>query len=162
VVDRLRGKVSALESALGERCATLGVSNAVPLDGLPNALREARHARMLAEHQLDDAIGQAEVVAARQIAPHMLLLATLPTEVRRAFRHQLLHSLHEYDELHQSDLLRTLRTFLDLSCSWSRTAAQLHIHVNTLRYRVRRIEEISGKSLTVPADRIDLHLALGL
>jgi hypothetical protein len=162
VVDCLRSKVSALEPALGERRATLGVSGAVPVSGLRTALREARHARLLAEHQLDGATGRAEVVAGSQIAPHVLLLATLPTELRRMFRQQLLHDLHEYDELHQSDLLRTLRIFLDLSCSWSKTAARLHIHVNTLRYRIRRIEEISGKSLTVPADRIDLYLALAL
>jgi hypothetical protein len=162
VVESLRDKVSTLEPALGERRATLGVSGTVLMSGLRTALQEARHARLLAEHQLDGVAGRASVVASSEVASHLLLLAALPIELRRVFRERLLRDLHEYDEVHQSDLLRTLRIFLGLSCSWSKTAAQLHVHVNTLRYRIKRIEEISGKDLAVPADRVDLYLALEL
>ena len=45
--------------------------------------------------------------------------------------------LLEYDEAHHSGLFETLRTFLAQSGSWTRTADELFLHVNTVRYRSR-------------------------
>ncbi|MFD9125870.1 helix-turn-helix domain-containing protein [Kitasatospora sp. NPDC059571] len=44
--------------------------------------------------------------------------------------------------------------------SWARTAEALHIHVNTVHYRIRRIEELTGRSLARLEDRVDLRAAL--
>ena len=63
---------------------------------------------------------------------------------------------------HPRYLVRTLRVFLDCSGSWSRSAKLLHVHVNTLRYRIQRIEEITGRDLTEFPDRVDFYLALEL
>jgi DNA-binding PucR family transcriptional regulator len=43
---------------------------------------------------------------------------------------------------------------------WNRCAAQLHVHVNTLRYRIRRIEQLTGRDLGTLENRVDLFLAL--
>jgi DNA-binding PucR family transcriptional regulator len=56
--------------------------------------------------------------------------------------------------------VHTLETFLDCSGSWIKCAAMLHVHVNTLRYRIRRIEELTGRDLGRFSDRVDLFLAL--
>jgi DNA-binding PucR family transcriptional regulator len=56
--------------------------------------------------------------------------------------------------------MATLRAFLDCSGSWNKCAAALHIHVNTLRYRIRRIEELTGRDLGSLETRVDFFLAL--
>ncbi|MFI9270714.1 helix-turn-helix domain-containing protein [Kitasatospora sp. NPDC052896] len=45
-------------------------------------------------------------------------------------------------------------------CSWARTAQALHVHVNTVHYRVRRIEELTARDLGHLDDRLDLRAAL--
>ncbi|TMR40615.1 PucR family transcriptional regulator [Actinomadura geliboluensis] len=44
--------------------------------------------------------------------------------------------------------------------SWRRSATRLHVHVNTLRYRIRRIEDLTGRDLGTLEDRVDFFLAL--
>ena len=63
----------------------------------------------------------------------------------------------EHDEL-----LRTLRTFLASRCDRAATCAALHVHRNTLVYRLRRIEEITGLALDDPRDLACVYLALGV
>ncbi|WP_411074206.1 PucR family transcriptional regulator [Streptomyces sp. cmx-4-7] len=57
-------------------------------------------------------------------------------------------------------LLETLEAFLAHDCSWTRTAEALHIHVNTVHYRVERIETLTGRDLSRLDDRADLRAAL--
>jgi DNA-binding PucR family transcriptional regulator len=88
------------------------------------------------------------------------MLAAVPAPVRRSFRDRVLGPLRDYDAEHRSDLVHTLEVFLECSGSWSRCAVRLHVHVNTLRYRIRRIEELTGRDLGTFEDRVDLFLAL--
>ncbi|WP_371601443.1 PucR family transcriptional regulator [Pseudonocardia sp. Ae263_Ps1] len=66
----------------------------------------------------------------------------------------------DHDVRSGTGLAETLATFLDESGSWSRTAARLHLHVNTVRYRIGRVEELTGRDLGSFSDRVDLYLAL--
>jgi DNA-binding PucR family transcriptional regulator len=100
------------------------------------------------------------VVAGEEIALHQLLLAGVPEDLRGSLRRRLLGPVLDYDAAHGSDLLGTLRVFLDCSGSWTAAAARLHVHVNTLRYRVGRVEELLGADLSNFAERVDLYLAL--
>ncbi|MDG4830173.1 PucR family transcriptional regulator ligand-binding domain-containing protein [Solwaraspora sp. WMMD1047] len=102
------------------------------------------------------------VVAASELASHLMLLAGLPVDARRSFRDRLLGPLLAYDRAHDAELVRTLDSFLASSGSWSRCAALLHVHVNTLRYRIGRIEQLTGRDLTRFEDRVDFFLALRL
>jgi DNA-binding PucR family transcriptional regulator len=86
----------------------------------------------------------------------------VPADTRRAFRRRLLGPVLEYDRSHATDLLGTLDAFLDCDGSWSRCADRLHLHVNTLRYRIGRIEQLTGRDLSRFPDRVDLFLALRL
>jgi hypothetical protein len=91
---------------------------------------------------------------------HGALLASVPGPVLRAFRDRLLGPLAEYDERHNAALLSTLRSFLDCDGSWSACASLMYVHVNTVRYRIGRIEALTGRDLSALADRVDFFLAL--
>ncbi|MGW0200687.1 helix-turn-helix domain-containing protein, partial [Nonomuraea sp. NPDC003201] len=117
-------------------------------------VEEAGHARRLAEARAGG------VVTSDEIYTHALLLATVPGDVRRSFTARLLSPLLDYDRSHQSELVRTLGIFLDCAGSWNACAERLHVHVNTVRYRIRRIEELTGRNLATMADRVDFFLAL--
>lgn len=136
----------------------LGLSDVGSATGLRGAWEEADHARRLAERRS----GRARFATAAELASHQVLLASVPDGLRRSYTDRLLSDLVEYDREHHSDLLRTLRVFLEHSGSWSRCAQQLHLHVNTLRYRIRRIEQITGRDLTRFPERVDFYLALAL
>jgi DNA-binding PucR family transcriptional regulator len=91
---------------------------------------------------------------------HDALLALLSDRVRQAFAQAMLTPLVDYDARHGSDLVRTLRAFLDSGCAWQQAASDLHVHVNTLRYRVGRIEALTARDLASMRDRVDFFLAL--
>jgi hypothetical protein len=159
IVEAIRHGVRTLRPGLRSARLAIGVSDPV-LGGaaLPGAVEQARHAHEHAIARPDQAI----VVSCAELASHLLLLAGVPDPARRAFRDRLLGPLLDYDQAHDADLVRTLDTFLSCSGSWNRTAAQLHVHVNTLRYRIQRIEQITGRDLGRFADRVDFYLALRL
>jgi hypothetical protein len=153
----LRALAESLAIGLEDQRLLLGVSlSAEGADGLASALREARQARRLAALRT----GPVAVLATEEMDSHALLLATVPEDVRLTFRSRVLGPIVDYDTAHESDLLPTLEAFLESSGSWTQCAARLHVHVNTLRYRIQRIEELTGRSLGRLEDRVDLFLAL--
>ena len=95
-----------------------------------------------------------------ELASHVLLLPFVPDDVRRAFTARLLDPLRDYDRRHRAELIPTLEAFLDCDGSWTRCATRLHLHVNTLRYRVGRIEQLTGRDLSRLEDKLDFFLAL--
>ncbi|MFF3331080.1 PucR family transcriptional regulator [Streptomyces sp. NPDC002888] len=136
---------------------TLGVSAAVhSAEGLRGALEEARHARRVAAARP----GRVCAAGHQELASHVLLLPFVPDDVRRAFTARLLDPLREYDRRHRAELIPTLEAFLDCDGSWTRCASRLHLHVNTLRYRVGRIEQLTSRDLSRLEDKLDFFLAL--
>ncbi len=91
---------------------------------------------------------------------HALLLNLMEPTAVATYRDAVLRPLEEWDREHDSSLIATLRTFLDLGGRWRQTAEELHVHHNTLRYRLARVEALTGRSLGKTADRVDLYLAL--
>ncbi|WP_114453746.1 PucR family transcriptional regulator [Halopolyspora algeriensis] len=158
-LDRsLHRTMEDLEYGTGELRLTMGVSDISEAVGLRGAIEEARHARNLAAHRSS----RCGIAAAAELATHQVLLASATDDLRRSYRQRVLSRLLAYDETHHSDLVLTLRTFLECSGSWSRCAKRLHVHVNTLRYRIRRVEEITGRDLGDFTTRVDFYLALQL
>ncbi|MFE0346708.1 PucR family transcriptional regulator [Streptomyces griseoluteus] len=154
----LRSVREALSAGLeGDGRLTLGVSAAVhSAEGLRGALEEARHARRVAAARP----GRVCAAGHQELASHVLLLPFVPDDVRRAFTARLLDPLTEYDRRHRAELIPTLEAFLDSDGSWTRCASRLHLHVNTLRYRVGRIEQLTGRDLSRLEDKLDFFLAL--
>lgn len=68
----------------------------------------------------------------------------------------------DYDREHHTELVGTLRTYLDEGGSLTRTAGALFVHPKTVRYRLRRVEELSGRDLSDQRDRFDAQLAIAI
>jgi hypothetical protein len=132
----------------------IGVSDPVGGEGLLTAVASAR---AVAATVPGPGVGGPE-----RMASHGLLLSAVPTQVRAAYRERVLGALLDHDRRHRTELVSTLATYLDCSGSWSRCAQRLHVHVNTLRYRVARIEALTGRDLRQLTDQTDLLLALRL
>jgi hypothetical protein len=117
---------------------------------------EAEVAFQLARDQPDDT----SVVHGGQIGSHKQLLRLLEPSTIASYSDAVLRPLQDWDREHRSDLLPTLRAFLETAGQWRETARRLQIHHNTLRYRLGRVEQLTGRSLSRTADRVDLFLAL--
>jgi hypothetical protein len=163
---RLRETRPVFEADRSRPRVSVGVS--VPAEGvaaLPGALHEASSAGRLAVLRDRGPAGSGPaaaitVVTSDEVASHELLLASVPGTVLRSFRERLLGPLVSYDQQHRAELLTTLREFLACSGSWNACAAKMYVHVNTVRYRIRRIEELTGRDLSSLDDRVDFFLAL--
>ncbi|MET9447547.1 PucR family transcriptional regulator [Streptomyces cinerochromogenes] len=88
------------------------------------------------------------------------VLPLLADDAVRAFADGLLRALHEHDATGRGDLVASLRAWLSRHGQWDAAAADLGVHRHTLRYRMRRVEEILGRSLDDPDVRMELWLAL--
>ncbi|MCI3271810.1 PucR family transcriptional regulator [Streptomyces cylindrosporus] len=124
---------------------------------LDSALAEARYAlasvRTTSPHS--SALGDASALNGRST-----LLTGIPAEVRAAYSHTVLGPLLQPRTSSTAVLLETLETFLGHDGSWARTAEALHLHVNTVHYRIGRIEHFTGRDLSSLRDRLDLWAAL--
>ncbi len=81
------------------------------------------------------------------------------SESRRIVEH-VLGAILDYDAAHDSQLVASLQAFLSHNRSWQRAAATLHVHKQTLVYRMRRVEELTGRRLDRTQDVVELWLAL--
>ncbi|MBF6619911.1 MAG: helix-turn-helix domain-containing protein [Patulibacter sp.] len=114
-----------------------------------------------ADQCLDLGPGNERVVMFEQVHGRALLADVEAfLRSRRATISPELQLLVDHDLEHGSVYLATLRAFLDALSDAGRAATALQIHVNTLRYRVRRILEITGVDLTDPGARLALEVQL--
>ncbi|MEW1698649.1 PucR family transcriptional regulator [Streptomyces sp. NPDC093249] len=104
-----------------------------------------RRGRALVEH---------EDLAAGSVLP------LLADDAVRAFADGMLRALRDHDATGRGDLVASLRAWLSRHGQWDAAAADLGVHRHTLRYRMRRVEEILGRSLDDPDVRMELWLAL--
>ncbi|MEU6846584.1 helix-turn-helix domain-containing protein [Streptomyces sp. NPDC046716] len=133
-----------------------GTPAAGPRD-LAGALAEARYALTCAS---GGAPGVSALVDTAGLGGLGALLAGVPAPVRAVYSRTVLGPLFDARTASAAALLETLRTFLACDCSWARAAEALHLHVNTVHYRVRRIEHFTGRDLSRLPDRLDLWTAL--
>lgn len=156
---RLRSAVAALAPSLHGARLAVGVSSAAAdADAMADALRQAVNMVQVAAAQP----GAATLVANDEVTSHRLLLAGVPAQTRQIFCDRLLGPLVAYDRDRHTDLVPTVRAFLETSGSWQECADRLHIHVNTLRHRLRRVEQLTGRDVNRLDDLVDLYLALRL
>ncbi|ULL15393.1 PucR family transcriptional regulator [Paenibacillus sp. H1-7] len=91
-----------------------------------------------------------------------LLLQLSDKEPPRRLQNRILHKLRQYDREHNGCLLDTLEVFLNLDSSLKDTAEALHVHINTLNYRLKRIAEIGDVDLKNVDQKVSLYLDLKL
>ncbi|MFF0145520.1 DNA-binding PucR family transcriptional regulator [Amycolatopsis sulphurea] len=148
--------LSTVEPLLHASRLAAGFADAVPAAEAEGAREVARQALILAAARP----GPIAVVPADEVGVHQLLLAGASPDLRRAVRRRRLGPLLDYDAEQHSNLVHTVRVYLECSGSPTRAAKVLHIHVNTLRYRIGRAAELLGADLTDFATQVDVYLAL--
>ncbi|MFJ3673392.1 PucR family transcriptional regulator [Streptomyces sp. NPDC090106] len=126
-------------------------------EDLPGALARARYALASARTTTPGTSGLTNAAALTSVDT---LLTGVPAEVRTAYSRTVLGPLSKAGYGSAAMLLETLETFLAHDGSWARTAETLHLHVNTVHYRIQRVEHLTGRDLSRLTDRLDLWAAL--
>ncbi len=78
----------------------------------------------------------------------------------KTFIHSFLDPLLDYDRKHQANLILTLKEFLECGGVLQSAASALFLHVNSLKYRLRKIESMLNVSLDDPTLRLQLQMSL--
>lgn len=139
--------------AEGQDALAAGLSASVDPAGVPEAHRQAERALAVALRRGRNLVEHGEV-GAGSVVP------LLADEAVRAFAEGLLRPLRDHDSTSRGDLVASLAAWLSHHGQWDAAAADLGVHRHTLRYRMRRVEEILGRSLDDPDVRMELWLAL--
>ncbi|MET9910808.1 PucR family transcriptional regulator [Streptomyces sp. NPDC006476] len=113
-----------------------------------------------AEQALSVARRRGRVYVAHEQLASGSVVPLLADDAVKAFADGLLRPLYEHDATGRGDLVASLRAWLSRHGQWDAAAADLGVHRHTLRYRMRRVEEILGRSLDDPDVRMELWLAL--
>lgn len=129
--------VGALE-ATEDLALPSGHSAPVPLTDIGSAIAQARIALTLAEQR-------GGRVGPDQLSTLESLLEQLPLVQLAPFKQLLIDPLAELDSQRGTQHVRTLRAFLSCNGSLSDTAKELFLHTNTVRHRLSRIQEITGR-----------------
>jgi purine catabolism regulator len=105
--------------------------------------------------------GDAPAVAGYEhLGAFQLLLSLQDDEALGSYCRSVLGPIEEGEGGYGGELLRSLDVFIEHNGHWERAAAALYCHRHTLRYRVRRIEQLTGRDLASARDRIEFWLAL--
>lgn len=149
--------LGAVTEAIGRRVdAELRVGAGSPVEAVEvgRSRREARYALQVCRLEGWTHAGFAD------LGTYRLLLSMADPDALRAFADAMLAPLDAYDRDHGGELLVSLQAFLQHNARWETAAAELFVHRHTLRYRMRKVEELTGRDLSGSFDRMEFWLAL--
>lgn len=152
VARQARATLAASDSSV--RAAT---SRVTAVESLRRGFHEARCALEATSLANGDA---PEVASHHDLGAFTLLLALQDDDALRLYAESLLAPIEGSDESYGHELLRSLEAYIEHNGQWERAARELYCHRHTLRYRIRRVEELTGRDLGRAHDRIELWLAL--
>jgi purine catabolism regulator len=158
LAERTRGALAALTGGTGVRA---GAGRPVATGEVRRSFHEARcalEASALARGEGADA--EARTATYRDLGSFQLLLSLQDTQALGLFCDSVLGPVEAADRGYGDELLRSLEVFIEENGQWERAAKRLYCHRHTLRYRVRRIETLTGRELSSARDRIEFWLAL--
>jgi DNA-binding PucR family transcriptional regulator len=160
------------EEALRRAASTLERELSVSLGGFTVTVARSRWTadvvdlyRAGKEGLLAANVGEAEgepLIAFEETGAYRLLLPAMsedPTELQ-GFYDETVAPLVAYDEQYETELVRTLETFLDSDGNVAKTAEKLFTHRHTIRYRLERVKELSGLDVSSTDGRERLSLGL--
>lgn len=104
--------------------------------------------------------GVPRVATYKDLGSFQLLLSLQDEEALRLFCDSILGPIEAGEGHYGGELMRSLEAFIEENGQWERAARRLYCHRHTLRYRIRRVEELTGRSLSSARDRIEFWLAL--
>ncbi|NLD15972.1 MAG: PucR family transcriptional regulator [Tissierellia bacterium] len=87
------------------------------------------------------------------------LLDISENEVIKKYFKNIINSIKSYDEEHGTELLKTLSTYVANDLKRQKTAEIMHIHIETLRYRLNKVEELTNLDLNNSKDLMKILIA---
>jgi purine catabolism regulator len=145
--------------AVGSGDVSVGVGRAkAGIGGVRASYREAEQALTMGTRLF----GGGAVIAFADLGLHRLLFAMQGQAELHEFYDDQVSALVEYDKRTGAGLMKTLDAFFRCHGSPTEIAQQLHLHRNTVLYRLRRIEDIGNLRLDNSETRLNLHLCLKL
>jgi DNA-binding PucR family transcriptional regulator len=165
--------VPGAESAVGRRAATAVLHELESnLPGFVVTVARSRHTAEPADaHRAGaEALLAANVAEARgltelsfeETGAYRLLLPAMaedPSELQ-GFFDETISPLVAYDEQYETELVRTLETFLDADGNVAKTSEKLYTHRHTIRYRLERVKELTSLDVSSTDGRERLSLGL--
>ena len=101
-----------------------------------------------------------DVASWRDLGAFQFLLSVQDDEALELYCDSVLGPLESGEGEYGGELLRSLESFLEHNGQWEKAARDLYCHRHTLRYRIRRVEQLTGRDLANARDRIEFWLAL--
>jgi purine catabolism regulator len=147
-------------SANGGASLRVGVGRSTEAGSARRSFHEARcalEALALGGGSSKNGLG---VATYKDLGSFQLLLSLQDEEALRLFCDSILGPIASSEGRYGGELIRSLGAFIEENGQWERAARKLYCHRHTLRYRIRRIEALTGRSLQNARDRIDFWLAL--
>ncbi|WP_278566289.1 PucR family transcriptional regulator [Emergencia timonensis] len=122
--------------------AIIGISDSLPLTHLDEAIAQCSTASLSGAHDING------IVYYRDVGISKLLMKLISHPDLEEYYRSLIKPINEYDKKYKSELLATIKCFVECSLDHVKTGKQLHIHENTVRYRLNKIKELIpyGKS----------------
>ncbi len=164
LAGRLQARVA---DETGVRPLPAGAGRAVPAGRARETFHEARcalEARMLGVAVAPDGNGNGKgagpLTTYRDLGSFALLLSLQDSDALRLFCESMLGPIQTDEGHYGGELVRSLEAFIECNGQWEAAARQLFCHRHTLRYRMRKVEELTGRDLTSARDRIEFWLAL--
>jgi PucR family transcriptional regulator, purine catabolism regulatory protein len=148
-----------IRSELGTRFGALAAAASRPASthSLRLSFHEARCALEAVRLRNGDA---PEVASYADLGAFQLLLSLQDDDALASYCRRVLGPIEEEEGGYGDELVRSLDSFIEHNGHWEKAAAELYCHRHTLRYRIRRIEQLTGRDLGSARDRIEFWLAL--
>jgi purine catabolism regulator len=167
LVGMVEEELFALAGRVCERLGPsvrLGVGRAVRAGNARRSFHEARCAleglSLGVSARRNGAGTAADVATYRDLGSFQLLLSLQEDEALRLFCDSVLGAIESAEGDYGGELMRSLEAFIEQNGQWERAAREVYCHRHTLRYRMRKVEELTGRDLSRAHDRIEFWLAL--
>jgi PucR family transcriptional regulator, purine catabolism regulatory protein len=157
--------MAAAEGELREH-VRVGIGRAGPVVDARRSFHEARCALEALAFAMNGSDGNGSsperprLATYKDLGSFQLLLSLQDDEALRLFCDAILGPIEASEGPYGGELMRSLEAFIEENGQWERAARRLYCHRHTLRYRIRRVEELTGRDLGSARDRIEFWLAL--
>jgi PucR family transcriptional regulator, purine catabolism regulatory protein len=149
---RIRGELAARFGAVRAAASRAGATHSLRL-----SFHEARCALEAVRLQNGEA---PEVASYTDLGAFQLLLSLQDDDALISYCRGVLGPVEQGEGDYGEELLRSLDVFIEHNGHWEKAASALYCHRHTLRYRIRRVEQLTGRDFSNARDRIEFWLAL--
>jgi PucR family transcriptional regulator, purine catabolism regulatory protein len=135
-------------------------SRVAPTQSLRLSFHEARCALEAVRLQNGNGADAEAIASYADLGAFQLLLSLQDDDALLTYCRSVLGPVEAGEGEYGDELLRSLDVFIEHNGHWEKAAAALYCHRHTLRYRIRRVEQLTGRDLSSARDRIEFWLAL--